>query len=918
MHNKHKMQPLSFWPAVARKVAWRLSVGALLFAGIASAQTAATPEPKPAAAADDSLAEITVTGSLIRTPSSAAVGSAVIAVDQKDLQQTGANNVSEMLRDIPQVSSLGVSESSRSGTGGSTNITYANSINIRGLSPFATLTLLDGHRTPPGGTSGSTVDPDSFPSIMLQRVDIVADGASATYGSDAIAGVANLILRRNFEGVEASARYGWADEYNERKIGLLAGHHWDGGQFTIGYENSHNSNLNGEDRSFFESDQTNRGGGNYSSLQGNPGNIVIGGVTYAIPVGGVTPANAGSLVPGTLNRCDPNKAADLLPEVTRNTVALTADQNITDHFSLFGDASYARRTYDLKLAQALGPVEVPTTNAYFVQPPGTVLTPCSPAPGSPNCETVDYGFNKDAGNNEVNVGWSEYFEGTLGFKLDLAHDWRITVDGTAGKDHDRGTNPTNGLNNATLGTALASANPATALNVFGGANSPAVVSGVLNSAFNAPGDTSEQVMEAKADGPVFHLPGGDVRVAVGTQWKHDELAYGFSSGAGVVPANIQTLSRHSTSAFAELLVPIFGPDNARPGLERLDVDIAGRYEKYSDFGATSHPKIGLSYEPIKSVTLHASYGTSFRAPLLSELVGPLRGVFVQTYADPQSSTGTSTGYTLGGGNLGLKPETATTYSFGVDYAPTDNIKASLTYFNIDYKNQIASYLADLTILQQQTQLGSLITRCPSAACTALVDQYVGTLPVFGPILANPSVFVNGEEQNLGRTKTSGIDFQGNYVIPTASAGAFSVGLSGELFTKYDVQFVPGGATFNELNTIGFPLKLRMRGSAGWEFGPLDVIGFINFANSYTNTQVTPNEGISPYTTVDLDVSYNVGKSVDSSLARDLVVTFHVNNLFDRDPPYVNIPISANGGGGFDPQSSNPIGRLMSIQVAKKF
>ena len=94
MHNKHKMQPLSFWPAVARKVAWRLSVGALLFAGIASAQTAATPEPKPAAAADDSLAEITVTGSLIRTPSSAAVGSAVIAVDQPGELRKSAHRAS--------------------------------------------------------------------------------------------------------------------------------------------------------------------------------------------------------------------------------------------------------------------------------------------------------------------------------------------------------------------------------------------------------------------------------------------------------------------------------------------------------------------------------------------------------------------------------------------------------------------------------------------------------------------------------------------------------------------------------------------------------------------------------------------------------------------------------------------------------
>ena len=145
-----------------------------------------------------------------------------------------------MLRDVPQVTNW-VSESQRSGTGGATNIVLGNSINLRGLSPYATLTLLDGHRVPPSGTSGATVDPDSFPSIMLQKVDIVADGASATYGSDAIAGVANLILRRDVEGVEVSAREGWADNYKERQFGVLAGHNWGSGQISIGYENTYHS-----------------------------------------------------------------------------------------------------------------------------------------------------------------------------------------------------------------------------------------------------------------------------------------------------------------------------------------------------------------------------------------------------------------------------------------------------------------------------------------------------------------------------------------------------------------------------------------------------------------------------------------------------------------------------------------------------
>ena len=785
-------------------------------AGLLCTALAAAQTPGGGAAAggqDTGLEEIVVTGTLIR--GSAPVGSTLIAVDQSELRSTGGNDVISMLLNVPQVSPLGTSEAQRSGIGGAVNITLGNSINLRGLSPFATLTLLDGHRVPAAGTSGSTVDPDSFPSLMLQKIDIVADGASATYGSDAIAGVANLILRRDVEGVDLSAREGWADSYQERQLGVLAGHSWESGQLSFGYENTYHSALQGESRSFFESNQTSQGGGDYRTSQCNPGNIVIGGVSYAIPAGGVTPATAGKLVANTTNLCDQAKYADILPEIEHNNVALTFDQKFGESVSLYGDATYARRAFVSYVEQALGPFEVPTTNAFFVAPPGAALTPCSPAPGAPLCEQVNTNFASILGNQAVSYGHSENYQLTLGLVFKLAADWRLGVDGTAGKDHDRDQQNFE-LNNGNLGPALASANPATALNPFGGANTAGVVDGVYDSRFYAPGDTGEQVMEAKLDGPLFHLPGGEVRSAFGVQWKHDELYYGINTGVpfGADLVLRQQLDRESKSAYAEFLVPLIGPDNAMPGIKRLELDVAGRYEDYSDFGSTSHPKIGLNWTVTDGLTLHASYGTSFRAPLLSELVGPLNGVFVQQYSDPQAPGGTSVGYTLGGGNKNLQPETATTYSFGVDYRPVERADINLNFYDIDYKNQISSYLSDLTILQQTAQLGSLITRCPSAACTALVNQYVGHLPVFGPVLANPSVFVNGQELNLGTTRTQGVDLQGSYAIPTEAAGTFTVGLTGTLVTKFDVQFVPGGRA----STSSTPSAIRSSSApaAAWD------------------------------------------------------------------------------------------------------
>jgi iron complex outermembrane recepter protein len=887
---------------------------ALLNAPTALAQNAPTTV---VTTTSDELQEIVVTGTLIR--GTGPVGSNLISIDQSQLQATGGNSIIDMLRDVPQVTNFGVSDAQRSGTGGATNIVLGNSINLRGLSPFATLTLLNSHRVPTSGTAGSTVDPDSYPSIMMQRVDIVADGASATYGSDAIAGVANLIMRRDVEGVELSARGGWADNYNDHRFGVLLGHNWGSGQLSLGYENNYHSDLNGLHRDFFESNQTGRGGTDYRSVSCNPGNVVIGGVSYAIPTGGVTPANANALLPNTTNRCDVAKYQDILPEVEHNNVALDFDQKFTDVISIYGDATYSWRNFTSAVQQVSGPLQVPTTNAFFVAPPGAVLAPCSPAPGAPHCEQVDYFFGNDLGNNAYSIGHSENYQVTLGIDFKLGKAWHLGFDGTAGVDHDQAVQYRE-LNNGNSAAALASNNPATALNVFGGTNSQTVLNSVFANRFYAPGDTGNQIVEGKIDGPLFHLPGGDVRAAFGGQWRHDELTYGINSG---VPGGAdliirQNLSRHSTSAYAEMLFPFFGPENAVQGIQRLELDVAGRYEDYSDFGSTTHPKIGLNWTPLDGLTVRASYGTSFRAPLLSELVGPLKGVFVQTYSDPLSHTGTSVGYTLGGGNLALKPETATTYSFGVDYQPNKQVHFNLNFYDINYKDQISSYLSDLTILQQEAQLGALITRCPSAECTSLINQYVVPGPVFGPILANPSVFVNGLELNLGKTLTQGVDFLGSYSVPTDHSGTWTVGLTGTYTFKYDVSFTPGGPTFNELNNIGFPLRLRMRGNVGWAGGPLSAVLFVNYENSYTNTEVTPNESIGSYTTVDLNLLYDVGVAFPSRWSKDLAVTVHVDNLFDTNPPYVNIPISPNGGGGFDPNVASAIGRLVSVQIAKKF
>ena len=896
----------------------RLMIGVAagaLFAGAASAASAEdnSPDAKSNAPAPS---EILVTGTHIQ--GAAPVGSSLIEVGRKDIDLTGATTTMEVLQLQPQIFNLGITDTQRNGTGGAGNITYANSINLRGLSPFATLTLLDGHRAVPAGTVGAAVDPNSIPVVMLDRVDIVADGASATYGSDAIAGVVNLVLRRNFEGVEARGRIGFGDNYDEHQIDLLFGHHWSTGQFTIGFEESYHTALNGTDRSFYSSNLSGRGGADFRSTSCSPGTISLNGVNYAIPAGGVTVATAASLVANTRNFCDPIKTEDLVPDQRRYSTAATFNQEVASWLSLFGDATFSYRNYHRQVPLTSGPLTVTNANPYFVAPPGTGAT----------SETVDYWFgNQGIGDTWRDHGFSRNYQVTLGSDVKLPFGWRWQTTGQYGRDDDKDTEISVSASSPEVAAALASTNPATALNLFG-PTSTAVLKALEDNVFIAPGTSKQWVVESNLTGSLFMLPGGDVRAALGFQWeKHtlvDGLILGTTQGFGPAFGGLQHLERTDHAFYGELLVPIVGPNNAVPGLiQALELDGGLRYTSYTVVGSTTNPKIGVNWTVNDDLKLHGSWGTSFRAPGLSELVGPVTAVFFQQYATP---SGPVFGYTLGGGNLGLKPETATTWSMGADWTPTfaKGFKATLNYFNINYKNQISSYLSNLNILENPATYGSLINNCPSAACTALINQYIlGTgpnptpEPVFGPVIPNPAVFVDGRELNLASTKTDGFDFQLNYRIPTEAAGTFDLGFSGTYFLSFKESAVPGAPIQEEINHIDFPLRFKFRGDVVWTEGYFTAAAFLNYENGYLNDLATPIQHVASYTTLDLHLQYALD-GTGLPLAKGAQIGIDVTNLFDTDPPFVNIIANGNGGGGFDPAAASPIGRVVSFTLRKRF
>jgi len=876
---------------------------------IAACALSAVPAIAQEAAEQSSTSDIIVTGTSIRGV--APVGSSLVAVGREEIDQSAATTTIRILQETPQVLNYGVSDTSRSGTGGASNIVYGNSINLRGVSPYATLTLINGRRAVPQGTVGATIDPSTIPTLALERVEIIPDGASAIYGSDAVAGVANLILRRNYQGAQIEVQHGMADHYKESQIGFIAGHKWATGQITAAFQHTYRSNLSGAHRDFYGADLTSRGGADYRVTQCAPGNVVVGGVSHAIPAGGATP---GTLIPGTVNKCDNLKDIDLVPQQELNSATLTFDQEISDGIRFYADAYASRRDMLRRSQVAAVNLTVPRSNAFFVAPAGT----------NPASETVQYSFVNDYGPYSTSDIVSKSIQGTAGINADLFGDWQIDLYGTVGYNHDHVYSVGGQTDSAALTAALASSDPATAFNPFGtSVNSRSVIDAIFNNVTDTDGRSKMRAAEMSINGSLFSLPGGDVKLAVGAEYYKLKLRTGQVRGRrGEQTGTDQRLGRNVKSAYLEVLVPIFGEENAIPGFRKLELDLAGRIDEYSDVGTTKNPKIGINWEPVRNLKLHGSYGESFRAPLLTNLVSAGGSqLYIQNYFDPTAGT-TVQGVALSGGNLDLKPETARTWSVGAEYTPDflPGAQFSLNYFDLVYEGQIAGFLSNLNILRQESLFSSIITR-GAAAQTRIADLVASGLRVNGGTEANALAsthFVDGRSTNQGVTITRGLDFGLVVPVRTDNAGDFRFSLRGTHFFAYKVGLTATAPVIDQANNIDYPMKWRARGTVNWSNGGFDAGIAVAWQNGYNNTYVTPVEKIKSYTTVDLRLAYDLGNTGIPG-TEGVKIGLDVQNLFDRDPPFVDLaPTSNGGGGGFDPQASNAIGRIIAVSLSKSF
>jgi len=710
------------------------------------------------------------------------------------------------------------------------------------------------------------------------------------------------------------ARYGGTSgsDFSESLVGAAFGKKWANGQVMLAYEHADRDNLSGDDRDYFRSDQSVRGGSDYRVTRCAPGTLRIGTTTYALPAGALNATNVAALVAGSTNKCNDLIGQDLFPQQKYDSANFTGSYNFTDTVSFFADGFYSKRSFERLPAYASATLTVPSTNAFFVKPAGFTGTSYQ----------IDYNYLNDIP-RDLNTGYSRNWEISPGLRVALPKGWEFEAVYTYGRNHDE-SNTYRGLNNTAITAALASSDPATALDPFGGGRTSQSVRDLIsNQIFLAPTLNTFNGYELRVNGSLMQLPGGDLALAGGYESQDQDVSLGSARGNPGTALAWRDFNRKVDSAYGELLVPIVGKDNAQSGIRSLAFTAAVRYDDYSDVGNTTNDKYGITWKPTDTLKVRASFGTSFRAPLISQIYGNSNALFGQSYQNPAGGA-PLTGFALSGPNLNLGPEEATTWTVGADWELTPNLSVGLTHFDIEYRNQVETYLSNLSILSRESEFtgSGIILRGTEAAnrVVALVAQGItlarGAYPGGNP--ANVTLFVDGRNNNLGTSRTKGFDFQVDYQLDTSNYGNFHFNLNGTWLNSYALSIAATAPLIDRLDTIFNPLKFKARASVSWDKGDFHSQLALTHVGGYTNNAVTPQQSVPDYNPLDLRVAYTLGKNGTATLLKDLTLGFEIRNLFDEQPPYVNLAPSGNGSGGYDATTTNPVGRLYAISLRKSW
>ena len=884
---------------------------------------------------DYSDTDIVVTGTLLR--GQAPVGSNAITLGAANLEETAAISSNELLASVPQVTNyfnkvpladLSIAANQIQITRPNIrNLTPGGKVSVASSSP--TLILVDGHRIASAGVNQASIDPDLIPIGAIERVEVVTEGGSATYGADAVAGTINFITRKRFDGVKVDAHYGFADDYWQWDASATVGKDWGSGSAYISYSYSKSDALYGRDRSFIRDLD-------YSAEPYVPRDLTCANpnlsVNTVIPAFGATVASVNYAAPdflaGTSNLCDNSQDETYIPRAERHGVLASLYQELSDRTNVDIRAYYGRRktrsTGDLTNSVAVSPANpyaAASLPAGLVLGPTTVTIPGFGTFPAVNLASVSFNLSPLLG---PDAQYSDTRIEEWGFNAELRHDlddnWQVRA--LFNWSESDSSYELTGISNSRLGAAGSGTTLATAFNPFDVTNNdPALVADLIDS--EIAGQAKDNLINLRGiiEGRLFDLPGGEVRLAVGYEYMHDKLQQRFQSDIRIGTLGTFPFGKYSRdvhSVFGEVQAPVLADAN---GGSMLTLSASGRYDHYSDFGSTFNPKFGATFKPAEWISLRGNWGTSFTAPTPLDQLGSQRNTissfpFVPfpNPADPPPGGAYTVG--LQGSTPDLQPQEADTWSVGVDLTPLDGLRASASYYDVKFKDILQTPIVNADIITNYPD--NVLTNSAGFSAAELLAfgaQAPGGTAIVQPLIDSGTLvyeLVDFRVANFGILHVKGIDFQVNYTHQTGF-GSIDAAVSGNRPLSRKSQASPTSPVVDELD-VENP-KLFLQSSLGASVGDFRAQATWNHTGGYDiapTASVPVQDRVGSFDTVNLFFKYDV--QGDSEILRDLSFTLNVNNVFDEDPPILrrNLPAELGFANGFT------FGRMFIFGVSKKF
>jgi iron complex outermembrane recepter protein len=883
------------------------------FAGNALAQTQDAQQAP--------IARVEITGSAIkRIDAETSVPVTVIRAD--DLKKEGITTIEQVMANLSvSQAQQGTSQSVGSSTGG------ASFADLRGIGQNKTLVLLNGRRLANNAYDSSAPDLNMIPFAALERVEVLRDGASSLYGSDAVGGVINFITKKNFQGGVATfgedvPSHGGGRSINANVAFGFGDLDTQGWNISAVVDHQEQYPVTGTDRSY----NTRYPGGLSSSTF--PANYYQGGDS-------VNPAGPGCttgvhLIPdgGTGCLMTTSSFVDYIPRNVRDSGLIRGTMKLGEH-----ELGVEYLTSQSVVATTIAPVPYGGLYMNRLRPDGTA-NPYYPTAGG-----LDPTYTEPFMPDGVQPGFAHV-------------KWRDMPNGVR---QDKNTNRQQRLVVSLQGniggwdyeSAVTWNENRVQEQLFGYSNGNIVTAGVLNGVINPFGDQSAagtallnsaalsgviQTARGQSTGADFHASrevgdwlnaGRAAALALGVQGTYDkftsaantEFAEKVVASTGIDPNTFNSGTRHVFAGYGELNVPI---------IKTLDVTGSVRYDKYSDFGNSTNPKVSFRWQPAQSVMLRGSYSTGFRAPSLYEIHSAQTYTNTAgTYDDPINCPGGNPlpGHSraancsqqfqvLGGGSSTLQPEKSKNATLGLVLEPLKGLSVGFDFWALKLDHQISTLSQDDVFTQLVggvPKFSSVYHRNPN-----------GELSVDGSQCPNPATcgYVDLRNQNLGGIITNGLDLSVNYRLRSAGYGNFTFASNTTYVHKYEYQNTEGGewhqnvGVYSGTNPV---FRWQSTNNLVWNRNAYSAGLTMHYKSGYLDQDQDPDHPelrnhVASYTTFDTYVAWTQPKG--------LGLTVGVRNLFDKDPPlsYQDATFQA----GYDPRYTDVLGRTFYARATYTF